>query len=151
MKTSNDLLFFPMGLATGQAYDCDNSSSLVLSDNSKHSHDRHVASVRINQQEHVVLGHWLVLHVMTEWVNLSRLIQLFLKGERRKKDICGPRQPQLFCLPMHLFLRHYLRGTWVAQSVKHMTLGFSSGHDLTVCEFKQIGRASCRERVCLYV
>ena len=24
------------------------------------------------------------------------------------------------------------RGTWVAQSVKHPTLGFSSGHDLTV-------------------
>ena len=25
------------------------------------------------------------------------------------------------------------RGAWVAQSVKGLTLGFSSGHDLTVC------------------
>ena len=29
-----------------------------------------------------------------------------------------------------------LRGTWVAQSVKYLTLDFSSGHDLMVCEFK---------------
>ena len=28
------------------------------------------------------------------------------------------------------------RGTWVAQSVKHLTLGFSSGNDLTVCGFE---------------
>ena len=28
------------------------------------------------------------------------------------------------------------RGTWVAQSVKRPTLGFSSGHDLTVYEFE---------------
>ena len=28
------------------------------------------------------------------------------------------------------------QGTWVAQSVKCRTLGFSSGHDLTVCEFE---------------
>ena len=28
------------------------------------------------------------------------------------------------------------RGAWVAQSVKCLTLGFSSGHDLTLCEFK---------------
>ena len=27
-------------------------------------------------------------------------------------------------------------GTWVAQSVKHLTLDFSPGHDLRVCEFK---------------
>ena len=27
-------------------------------------------------------------------------------------------------------------GTWVAQSVKHPTLGFSSGHGLMVHEFK---------------
>ena len=26
------------------------------------------------------------------------------------------------------------RGTWEAQSVKHPTLGFASGHDLTVRE-----------------
>ena len=31
---------------------------------------------------------------------------------------------------------HQNRGAWVAQSVKHPTLGFRSGHDLTVCEFK---------------
>ena len=28
------------------------------------------------------------------------------------------------------------RGAWVAQSVKRLTLGFSSGRDLTVCEFE---------------
>ena len=27
------------------------------------------------------------------------------------------------------------QGTWVAQSVKHPTLDFSAGHDLTVHEF----------------
>ena len=27
-------------------------------------------------------------------------------------------------------------GAWVAQSVKHPTLDFSSGHYLTICEFK---------------
>ena len=27
-------------------------------------------------------------------------------------------------------------GAWVAQSVKHLTLDFSSGHDLTVHEFE---------------
>ena len=29
-----------------------------------------------------------------------------------------------------------MRGTWVAQLVKHLTLGFDSGHDLTVQEWK---------------
>ena len=28
------------------------------------------------------------------------------------------------------------QGTWMAQSVKHLTLDFNSGHDLMVCEFK---------------
>ena len=28
------------------------------------------------------------------------------------------------------------RAAWVAQLVKHPILGFSSGHDLTVCEFE---------------
>ena len=32
--------------------------------------------------------------------------------------------------------REKARGTWVAQSVKHLTLGFCSGHDLMVHEFK---------------
>ena len=27
-------------------------------------------------------------------------------------------------------------GTWVAQSVKRLTLDFGSGHDLMVCDFK---------------
>ena len=27
-------------------------------------------------------------------------------------------------------------GAWVAQSVKHLTLDFASGHDLTVLEFE---------------
>lgn len=29
-----------------------------------------------------------------------------------------------------------MRGTWVAQLVKHQTLDFSSGHDLMVCEIE---------------
>ena len=29
-----------------------------------------------------------------------------------------------------------LRGAWVAQSVKPLTLAFGSGHDLMVCEFE---------------
>ena len=56
---------------------------------------------------------------------------------------------------------------WMSQLIKNLTLNFSSGHDLMVCEIEphiglcadsvepaqdsQIGRASCRERVCLYV
>ena len=31
-----------------------------------------------------------------------------------------------------------VRGALVAQSVKSLTLGFSSGHDLTVCEFEPL-------------
>ena len=34
------------------------------------------------------------------------------------------------------------RGTWVAQSVKRPTLGFGSGHDLTVCGFEPRGADS---------
>ena len=30
-------------------------------------------------------------------------------------------------------------GTWVTQSVKHLTLGFGSGHELTVCEIEPCG------------
>ena len=33
-------------------------------------------------------------------------------------------------------IRLYFRGTWVAQSVKGLTLDFSSGHDLMVREFE---------------
>ena len=29
-------------------------------------------------------------------------------------------------------------GTWVAQSVKHLTLGFGSGHHLTIHEFEPL-------------
>ena len=32
--------------------------------------------------------------------------------------------------------RSHSGGTWVAQSVKHPTLGFSSGHDFKVCEIE---------------
>ena len=28
------------------------------------------------------------------------------------------------------------QGTWVVQSVKHLTFDFGSGHDVTVCGFK---------------
>ena len=43
---------------------------------------------------------------------------------------------------IHLFFKNVLisRGAWVSQSVKHPTLGFSSGHDLMVCEFKPLIR-----------
>ena len=38
---------------------------------------------------------------------------------------------------IHLNIFHEsCSGAWVAQSVKHLTLAFSSGHDLTVGEFK---------------
>ena len=33
-------------------------------------------------------------------------------------------------------LLNFSRDIWVAQSVKHPTLDFSSGHDLTVCELE---------------
>ena len=33
-------------------------------------------------------------------------------------------------------LRIEYRGTCVAQVVKYLTIGFGSGHDLTVCDFK---------------
>ena len=33
-------------------------------------------------------------------------------------------------------LKIKVRGAWMAQLVKRLTLGFSLGHDLTVCEFK---------------
>ena len=29
-----------------------------------------------------------------------------------------------------------MRGTWVAQSVEHLAVDFSSGHGLMVCEFE---------------
>ena len=29
-----------------------------------------------------------------------------------------------------------VRGIWVSQSVKHLTLDFNSGHDLTIHEFR---------------
>ena len=35
-------------------------------------------------------------------------------------------------------LKSNLGGTWVAQSVKRLTLDFCSGHDLTVREFKPL-------------
>ena len=39
-----------------------------------------------------------------------------------------------------------MRGAWVAQSVKHLTLDFSSGHDLTVHEIEpRVGL--CTDRV----
>ena len=34
-------------------------------------------------------------------------------------------------------------GTWVAQSVEHLTLGFSSGYDLMVCGFGTPSRTFC--------
>ena len=39
-------------------------------------------------------------------------------------------------LKIHSLRTGDTRGTWVVQSVKRLTLDFSSGHDLTVCEFE---------------
>ena len=46
--------------------------------------------------------------------------------------------PVLFSGNMGIF-----RGVWVVGSLKHLTLDFSSGHDLTVCEFKPHVRQLC--------
>ena len=35
-----------------------------------------------------------------------------------------------------MFVNSIYGGPWVAQLVGHLTLGFGSGHDLTVCEFE---------------
>ena len=37
-----------------------------------------------------------------------------------------------------LSFKSYLRGTWVAESVKCPTLGFGSSRDLTVCKFEPL-------------
>ena len=34
------------------------------------------------------------------------------------------------------FIRRTCGGTWVTQSVEHLTLGFGSGHDFVLCEFE---------------
>ena len=38
-----------------------------------------------------------------------------------------------------------IRGAWVVQSVRRLTLDFDSGHDLTVCEFEPLVRL-CADR-----
>ena len=40
------------------------------------------------------------------------------------------------CPWSRILFKIIFRGTWVAQSVKHPTFDFSSGHDLTVCGFE---------------
>ena len=42
----------------------------------------------------------------------------------------------LFCFDSNKEGKTQMRGIWVAQSVKHLTLGFCSGHELMVCEFE---------------
>ena len=42
-------------------------------------------------------------------------------------------------------LQEILRGAWMAQLVKHLTLDFGSGHDLTVHEFES-GIGLCADR-----
>ena len=42
-----------------------------------------------------------------------------------------------------------MRGTWVAQLVKHLTLGFSSGLDLMVCGFEPHVRLCTGYEACL--
>ena len=39
-------------------------------------------------------------------------------------------------LSMVIFIKCLGQGAWVTQLVKHLTLGFGSGHDLTICEFE---------------
>ena len=43
-----------------------------------------------------------------------------------------PRYKELY---VESFKKHHRWGTWVAQSVKCLPLGFGSGHDLMVCGF----------------
>ena len=38
----------------------------------------------------------------------------------------------------HNPLKKFSRSTWEAQSIKHLTLDFGSGHALTVCEIKSL-------------
>ena len=47
------------------------------------------------------------------------------------------RESQFLLFPLTKYLKTVsLRDTWVAQSVKRLTLGFGSGRDLPVHEFK---------------
>ena len=60
--------------------------------------------------------------------------------------LCCMRMVRMDVLTLFLILgeKHYhsplslilSRGSWVAQSGKHLTLDFASGHDLTVCEIE---------------
>ena len=48
----------------------------------------------------------------------------------------GPTLSHLDGINSSVVKKGLLRGTWVAQSVQHLTLGFGSGHDLSVCGFE---------------
>ena len=53
----------------------------------------------------------------------------------------------LLALCMSSLEKCLFRGTWVAQSLKHLALDFGLGHDLMVCEIKPCIRlhAKCME------
>ena len=46
--------------------------------------------------------------------------------------------PNMFLRFNHVICTKSLLRTWVAQSVKHQTLDFGSGHDLMICEFEPL-------------
>ena len=41
------------------------------------------------------------------------------------------------------------KGTWVAQSVEHLTLGIGSGHDLMVCGIEPCAKLCTESKACL--
>ena len=59
---------------------------------------------------------------------LAHLLSLSLSQNKLKKKI------------VHYPKKNKFQGAWVVQLVKHLTLGFSSGHDLKVCGIEpQVG------------
>ena len=80
----------------------------------------------------------------SEHWNSEEKLKVFTR--RQGKPISFPYSPlEMLLSPSEPSAREFCRnsprrGAWVAQSVKPLTLGFVSGHDLTVREFKpQVG------------
>ena len=79
-------------------------------------------------------------HTLWCWILIAKEIVLWAAGQEGMREISVP-FTQFCCEPKMLykvkcifFLK--IRDTWVAQSVKHETLDFGSGHDLTVHEME---------------
>ena len=63
--------------------------------------------------------------------------------ELKFKKICNIKKIGPYLIPLtkvnSIWIKNLngkARGTWVAQSVKHLTLGFGSGHDLMIRGFE---------------